>query len=170
MVMYPQFQLFAERYARSSCSSARPTKYKLDRFNQNTRGKTRLQRDYIGQRFGVVRQRAAPLDLQPACLVAASILSPTDRSNGRIQERMLLLCFREVHLIICAPITGAPPFFLRHTASYSTRCKDLTGFEWFFIHPSPLSETQSFVQIHMLLSCYSIKSHGFTCILSMLSS
>lgn len=70
----------------------------------------------IGPRRGVVRQRAAPLVPLRACLVAASVLAPTDLSNGRLKEMMLLLCFGEV----LHPCYHAPPFFFFQDTSHYT--------------------------------------------------
>lgn len=56
----------------------------------------------------------SPARLSP---LQARFLAPTDRSNGRLWEMMLLLCFRGLPHYL-HPCNHAPPFFLRHAAAH----------------------------------------------------
>lgn len=107
--------------------SARPT-------NTNWRDSIRIggespcpQRGFIGPRCGVVRQRAASLDLLHVRLIAGSTLAPTDRSNGSLWEMMLLLCFRGLHHHL-HPCKHAPPFFFFKTYSCTLSASALQEF------------------------------------------
>lgn len=131
--------------------SARPT-------NTNWRDSIRIggesprpQRGFIGPRCGVVRQRAASLDLLHVRLIAGSTLAPTDRSNGSLWEMMLLLCFRGLHHHL-HPCKHAPPFFfLRHTAAHyrPVLCRNSVVLSINATsHPFPLNLQMFFIQIH----------------------